>query len=235
MVPLHRATHLSNHLFTGLRIPWPIGNQHRVEFFSQKIVVPRDTDNGHSSGKQASEDAVFAAAIYYHNPVFPPRIDHGTIQTNLGYQVISIGVIQLHIILVHEDLAQHTALLSQPLGERPGIYSPQRRHPLFNKPLRKASRGIPVVVVRRHLGNHQTRDLQLIGFERTTDLIHRMIARYPIVTYEGIGSNQNLPFIGRISQGLRIPNHAGVEHDFSGDRLWKAKTAALKHRSIFQR
>src|SRR6266540_6976808 len=31
-LPLHRSAYLGDHLFTGLRVPRPIGNQHAVEF-----------------------------------------------------------------------------------------------------------------------------------------------------------------------------------------------------------
>ena len=130
-LPFHYSTHLGDGFSTCLRVARAIGNQHAVEFLIQKIVIPGNPDHGRSSGEQATDDAIFAAAVDYHDPRFSPRVDHGTVHADQVYHVIAIGVMKLHVVSSNHNFSQHAALLSQAPGERSGIYPPQGRDLLF--------------------------------------------------------------------------------------------------------
>jgi hypothetical protein len=55
-----------------------------------------------------------------------------------------------------------------------------------------------------------------------------------IIADEGIGKDENLPSIGRISEHLLIPSHRGVKYHLTIGRSFSAKRVTFINRTVFQ-
>src|SRR2546425_10145808 len=100
-----------------------------------------------------------------------------------------VRIIEGHIVCPDHDLAEHAALLAQPLGERSRVDSHQTGNSFLLEPLRETVTGRRVTVAVRQLGNDEPRYLNSSRLERPIGAITR---RHSIIADERVRQNQYL-------------------------------------------
>ena len=56
----------------------------------------------------------------------------------------------------------------------------------------------------------------------------------PVIADERIGHRDDLAFVGRVGEDLLIARHGGVEANLAAGRRARAKTCAVKNRTVFE-
>jgi hypothetical protein len=86
----------------------------------------------------------------------------------------------------------------------------------------------------RKFGNHEPGDLNVVGLEKAADAIRLFIRRDTVVADEGIGEDEDLALVRRVSERLRVSDHSGVEDDFSSDGTLPSEGLAEAGEAVFE-
>src|SRR3990167_7251718 len=117
-------------------------------------------------------------------------------------------------------------MFTELLRECARINARYRRHAGFFEPITERALRCFVRIVLAVFGYDEPRHLYFSGFEE-------LFARNAIIADERIRADQDLPGVRRVGKCFYIPDHAGVENDFSGDILIRAETFPRELRTVF--
>ena len=103
---IHCTTYIGNCLPTDLGIPRTIRNNNAVGFFLQKVIIKRNTNHRHISVEKVPDDAVLASTINNNDSCSPAFIFDPLGFADLGQEVVFVRIVERHIFVVHDNLAQ---------------------------------------------------------------------------------------------------------------------------------
>src|SRR5439155_10006949 len=140
-----------------------VRHQHGIEVLGEEVVVGRYPNDGQAPCTEVFNDARLASAVDHNDGTLPARIDDALCNADGRNQVMPVRIIEGHIVCPDYDLAEHAALLPQPLGKRSRVDSRQTGNSFLPEPLREAVAGRRVTVALRQLGNDEPRHLNSSG------------------------------------------------------------------------
>ncbi len=154
----------------------------------------------------------------------------------MGYEVLLVGVGELDGVIDKLEFAEHSALLTDFLGESTGVDAFNSRHVLLTEPLAEALLSVPVAIVVGVVGDYDAGDVNLVGLEklRETRLGVEIIMRHAIVANEWIGEDQDLASVGRIGEALWVARHCGVEDHLASTGVVAAERDTLEGGAVFE-
>src|SRR4029450_4656526 len=106
-------------------------------------------------------------------------------------------------IAAAQQLAQHRAARAQPLRKHPRIDAGKTGNTVLAQPIVERPNRAPMTELTRKFGNHEPGDLNVVGLEKAADAIRLFIRRDTVVADEGIGEDEDLALVRRVSERLR--------------------------------
>ena len=119
----------------------------------------------------------------------------------------------------HLDASKEGTTLANLLGEGTSIDAVNRGDVVIREPLGQGLLCGPMGVLPRvrtddEAGNVDAIRLKVFGQSMVVD---DGLVGDTVVADEGVGEDEDLATVGRVRQGLGVADHAGVEHDLTGD------------------
>ena len=220
-----------------LGVAGPVGEDDAVEVEVEEVVVvgaPARTSQPRC--KQAAQDVGLAAAVDQHHggagargrwlaarrSITPCRLTVATMSIALGSKRAAVSP---------SPTSRAPSMVPrgpQPLGQRPGCRRRRGRDALLGRASRRGCGSARAVgVAAAVLPHHQAGDLDPLRLEAGGQAV-RVQARGgdAVVAHQGVGEDQDLAGVGGVGEGLRVADHAGVEHHLAGGRDRARRTAA---------
>ena len=132
--------------------------------------------------------------------------------------------------------APHRSGFAKTHGECAGVHPLDPGHPFGGEPGAERPDSRVVAVPRFVVLHHESLDLDPPRLERALDGAFGPRRGNAVVPLERIGQHQDLSPVRRVREGLHVPRHAGVEHDFPGHR-WiegRAEGTTRKFGAVFE-
>ena len=211
---------------TCRRVSRAVRYEEAIVFFFGEVVIPWDTQYVRASGDERAHDILLHAAIDGDDARAPLPIDLFLFDADARNQILFVRVNELFSCAGMNELAKHDTVLAELLRERTGINAGYRGHAGFFEPFAKRVSSALMRIVLAVFGYDEPRHLYFSGFEE-------LFARNAIIADERIRADQDLPGVRRVGKCFYIPDHAGVENDFSGDILIRAETFPRELRTVF--
>ncbi len=223
---VEKPAHGFDGFITHFRIAGAVGEHHAVKALVLKRPIPRHRGDRQAALHQRANDVVLAAAIDHGHALLPLAVMNGVFDADLRDEIIAVRIVKLDVAIFINHFAEHAAGAAQFLRQQPRIHAGEAGDFLRLQPAIQRAAAAPMAEIGGKLRHHQRGNLNLIGLKKTADTVHRLLGRHAVIADEWIGQNQNLAFVGRIGKTFGIPDHAGVENHFAGNRPGPAEGAS---------
>jgi len=125
----------------------------------------------------------------------------------------------------HYNSSKNRSMLSQCLGEGPGIDSVDSRDVVVTQPLGKTLVCSPVGMFPGIRTDNQSSNVNVVALKKFGQIVivSDAVIGNTVVSNQGKRQDKNLTTVGRIRQGFGVSDHARVEDNFAGHRCGSSK------------
>jgi hypothetical protein len=222
-----------------------VGDEDTIEVVGNlvdRVVIGEHSDTG-SAADQAPENVLLDTTIDDGNVALRVGCAYveGSLRADLTDEVNLLGVdeglILISVVLLTDgDTSQRGTLFTEVGDNRTGVNTRDGRNALASAPFTKTLDGGPMAILFSHVCDYDTSGLEVRRLEvlEKTMLVF-LRRRHTVVANQGLGEDQDLTTVRRVSQGLGVSDQGSREDGLAGDVGASSERLPVEDRTISDR